>query len=296
MHTKYLCPCCGHPELTTIAYAKSSGDGLIRGLNPPYSALFGEPSYEVCPCCGFEFGNDNAPGTAAVISFEHYLAKWSMGGEYWFEEEKKPERWSLREQLSLAAMGLRSRSFSIQKRFKSEHEMIGGLSKEACFSGIPVEIADKLRPLLGVPCTLKRLQSYRELFVDFGPLKPSKRHSEREYADWHIFVDWNGWRFMKDGLVLCGRNDVVGNIQELDANVRAIELGAFAGMAALNEFDVRVFFSCGSMLDLLTTYSDPTSELFNFFIPDNEIILYSLEKGWEIGPLNEPWYVRPDEK
>lgn len=293
MPDKYLCPCCGYPELTTIAYEKSGGDGLIRGLNPPYSAYFGQASYETCPCCGFEFGNDDEPGTMDEISFEQFLAKWSLAGENWFEEEKKPERWSLKTQLSLAALGLRSPSFTIQKRYKSEHELIGGLSKEACFNGIPVEIAEKLWHLLGVPCTLKRVQSYRELFVDFGPLKKSKSRLERDYADWHVFVDWNAWRFVRQGCVLCGRNDVVNDIHELDANVRAIEIGSFAGMTALNQYDVRIHFSCGSSLDLLSTERDAASGLFNFFMPDNEIFKYSLENGWQMGPSNASWLVKP---
>jgi hypothetical protein len=39
--------------------------------------LVGTPSYEVCPNCGFEFGNDDNPGgTAAPASFAEYRAEW----------------------------------------------------------------------------------------------------------------------------------------------------------------------------------------------------------------------------
>jgi rubredoxin len=34
------------------------------------------PSYEVCPNCGFEFGNDDNPGTEAGVSFEQYRTEW----------------------------------------------------------------------------------------------------------------------------------------------------------------------------------------------------------------------------
>ena len=38
---KYICPVCGFNDLKEAPF----------GLNQ-------EPSYEICPCCGFEFGFD----------------------------------------------------------------------------------------------------------------------------------------------------------------------------------------------------------------------------------------------
>lgn len=49
-------------------------------LTPPYEVQLGRPSYEVCPNCGFEFGNDDNPGTAAPSSFEDYRAEWQADG------------------------------------------------------------------------------------------------------------------------------------------------------------------------------------------------------------------------
>jgi len=54
-------------------------------LTPPYEELLGKPSYEVCPRCGFEFGNDDNPGTAAPMSFEQYREEWVAGGCQWFD-------------------------------------------------------------------------------------------------------------------------------------------------------------------------------------------------------------------
>ncbi len=50
-------------------------------LTPPYEDLLGMPSYEVCPNCDFEFGNDDNPGTAAPASFAAYRAEWMARGE-----------------------------------------------------------------------------------------------------------------------------------------------------------------------------------------------------------------------
>lgn len=38
------------------------------------------PSYEVCPNCGFEFGNDDNPGVSAPVSFEDSRLEWSTVG------------------------------------------------------------------------------------------------------------------------------------------------------------------------------------------------------------------------
>jgi len=54
-------------------------------LTPPYEDLLGSPSYEVCPNCGFEFGNDDNPGTAAPSSFEDYRAEWARSGSPRFD-------------------------------------------------------------------------------------------------------------------------------------------------------------------------------------------------------------------
>jgi hypothetical protein len=46
-------------------------------LTPPYEDVLGRPSYEVCPQCEFEFGNDDNPGTGHPVSFEEYRRAWT---------------------------------------------------------------------------------------------------------------------------------------------------------------------------------------------------------------------------
>ncbi|TWD73098.1 hypothetical protein FB561_6983 [Kribbella amoyensis] len=64
--------------------------GLV--IAPPYEQLLGPASYEVCPRCGFEFGNDDNPGTAEPSSFEEYRAEWEADGCPWFEAGQRPKR------------------------------------------------------------------------------------------------------------------------------------------------------------------------------------------------------------
>lgn len=73
-------------------------------VEPPYSRHFGMPSYEVCDCCGFEFGNDDEPGTAEGVSFATYLADWMSRGATWANPRCKPTGWSLEGQLAEAGI------------------------------------------------------------------------------------------------------------------------------------------------------------------------------------------------
>jgi hypothetical protein len=57
----------------------------------PYFHQLGRPSYDVCLRCGFEFGNDDEPGTAAPLSFAEYLAEWEAQDRPWFDKEEAEE-------------------------------------------------------------------------------------------------------------------------------------------------------------------------------------------------------------
>jgi transcription initiation factor IIE alpha subunit len=78
-NSMYICPVCGYTGLYEQPYDKN-----------------GCASYEICPCCGFEFGyDDNDQGK----TFKQYREKWILNGASWFNEKRKPEKWNLKEQL-----------------------------------------------------------------------------------------------------------------------------------------------------------------------------------------------------
>ena len=73
------CPVCRSEELDAKPYETwPPPDGLT--LTPPYEDHLGRPSYEVCPNCGYEFGNDDNPGTAPPSSFEDFRQEWVEDG------------------------------------------------------------------------------------------------------------------------------------------------------------------------------------------------------------------------
>ncbi len=98
--TRFACPCCGDIGLSAPSYELIRVPMLVRSLKPPYQPALGAASHEVCRCCGFEFGNDDDPGTAPGISFEDYLAEWIAQGCHWFQPHHQPADWLLEKQLS----------------------------------------------------------------------------------------------------------------------------------------------------------------------------------------------------
>ena len=100
----HTCPACGYRGLGQAPYANFSRLPLPDNLVPPYSQYFGEPSYEVCDCCGCEFGNDDEPGTAPPLTFRQYREEWMADGGRWFEPSRKPQDWTLEQQLKDALL------------------------------------------------------------------------------------------------------------------------------------------------------------------------------------------------
>lgn len=82
---KHTCPVCGWPELHA----------------PPRSAS-GAPSFELCPCCGFEFGYDDDD---QGVTYEQARTRWTAGGmEWWSDSRPAPATWDAARQLARAGL------------------------------------------------------------------------------------------------------------------------------------------------------------------------------------------------
>ena len=79
MLNKYICPVCG---LEYNNYYPWGEDGET-------------PSHSICDCCGSEFGYEDNSIESSKINRD----KWIKKGANWFVIEKKPEKWSLEDQL-----------------------------------------------------------------------------------------------------------------------------------------------------------------------------------------------------
>jgi hypothetical protein len=105
---RHYCPACGFPGLARPAYARLGPPPWIHPGSPPYHRWYGDPSYQVCPCCGFEPGNDDDSwgGSVQAQSFGDYLRDWISSGANWLEESHKPRGWDLTRQLSDAGISV----------------------------------------------------------------------------------------------------------------------------------------------------------------------------------------------
>jgi len=63
----------------------------------------GSPSHEICPCCGIQFGYDDAAGgdlEARVLAYERWRDLWLSEGARWRSRgQPAPSGWSVGEQL-----------------------------------------------------------------------------------------------------------------------------------------------------------------------------------------------------
>ena len=67
----------------------------LRQSEPPWGEDGKIPSYDICSCCGVEFGNEDY----TLESIKRYRTKWIGEGAKWFDNKKKPIEWNLENQL-----------------------------------------------------------------------------------------------------------------------------------------------------------------------------------------------------
>ena len=82
---KHTCPVCGWPELHEPPRRESGG-----------------ASFEICPCCGFEFGfDDDDQGR----TYKQARARWIDGGMTWWSTSRPaPPGWHPAPQLARAGL------------------------------------------------------------------------------------------------------------------------------------------------------------------------------------------------
>jgi hypothetical protein len=62
---------------------------------PPWGEDGQSPSFDICACCGAEFGYEDCQ----LAAVRRYREQWLSGGAKWWDPKFEPEGWSLDEQL-----------------------------------------------------------------------------------------------------------------------------------------------------------------------------------------------------
>ncbi len=89
MHkNKYTCPICGYNQLD----------------EPPYSdpSNFTGPSFDICPCCGIEFGYEDYGPKGPPFYHEILRNRWVTGGMKFYRKDLRPDNFDPIDQLRKA--------------------------------------------------------------------------------------------------------------------------------------------------------------------------------------------------
>lgn len=95
---KYICPVCGFNNLDE----------------------YPDLSYEICPCCGVEYGFDDFDFKS--LTFDTIRNKWLNEGAKWFNKKEKPKNWNLEEQLkNLELPEAKQMVLDLKSKYKEMH-------------------------------------------------------------------------------------------------------------------------------------------------------------------------------
>lgn len=70
----------------------------ICGLDlkePPWGESGRDPTFNICPCCGVEFGSQDCRASGVVRERK----RWIVSGGEWWKVKSKPPGWSFEEQV-----------------------------------------------------------------------------------------------------------------------------------------------------------------------------------------------------
>lgn len=69
----------------------------LKQASLPWGADNKTPSFEICACCGVEFGYEDS----TLIAIKKYREEWINNGAKWFKPKETPLLWSLENQLMM---------------------------------------------------------------------------------------------------------------------------------------------------------------------------------------------------
>jgi hypothetical protein len=69
--------------------------------SPPWGEDGVSPTFEICPCCGVEFGYEDC----SIVAAKRYRKEWIEKGAKWFEPDKQPFGWDVQTQMDAVPKG-----------------------------------------------------------------------------------------------------------------------------------------------------------------------------------------------
>lgn len=150
-----------------------------------------------------------------------------------------------------------------------------------------------LNPMFGQSCSRIQVGRNRTLSLGFGKHVPRKNPRGRDQfrGEWEIGTYQNGWRIIKThdvSAVIHGAQDLCDSEHEFVEQIESLEFGRILSCKELTNFDIRVKFDSGLLLDVFSLTNDD-DESFHVFCPNNIFVKFLPGCGWKVGPSNVPW-------
>ncbi|MDD5412120.1 MAG: hypothetical protein PHF31_12025 [Methylobacter sp.] len=137
--------------------------------------------------------------------------------------------------------------------------------------------------LIGKPCCRQRIGRMRSLSIGFGNkiAHGKARLIDDFYGEWGIGTYLSAWRVVHEDVILCGSQDVVESLSELDERLGRIEIGRIQEINFVSKFHIQAYCDNGIYIDFLAASSDD-DEMFHIFCPEGVCIEYSVLGGWGV--------------
>jgi len=159
--------------------------------------------------------------------------------------------------------------------------------KRTMANGMNSDVRELVKQIIGKPCSRREVGRMRSLSLGFGNEGRVSKISKTVYKEWRSNI-LQCLESCSRGIVLCGSQDVVDSIDELNLSLGRIGLGRFMSLRQFSDLDVRIEFDSGVAVDFLATTSDD-DECLHIFCPGERCIEFSVRGGWKAGPSDRRW-------
>ena len=144
--------------------------------------------------------------------------------------------------------------------------------------------------ILGQLCCRQRVSEWKRISFGFGDkvYHEKPKLADNFYGEWEMGSYFCAWRIVQDGNILCGSNDAVDSIEELDIAIKRINFGRIISLAmSPSGIDIRAEFDTGVAVDFLSTRNGD-DESFQMFLPKNICVTFGVSNGWLMGKSDKP--------
>ncbi len=147
------------------------------------------------------------------------------------------------------------------------------------------EVNSLIEPMFGTKCCLVSMRDNRSIYFAFDRLivEEGLVLKGQSHGLWEIGSYSSAFRVISDGQVVLasGNGYAEYSPEEINESLGVLEFGSILSMRMLTEFDVRIEFSTGLMVDFLCVF-EGEDEVVHIFCPGGRVVVYTVCDGWNV--------------